>query len=145
MWGFFFLCFWWNIYVFDEIYQYLCPVLQSQLPLPCSVKFLVVQLHSGIIIFAKRSILNYWQCYEYFSLGNWSVNSDLMLCIVQDTSRIILAYSTLCFFIYMSTYLIIFTHTYSLSRQSQEYLGIFNTLCNPQIFTIFPYSELWHI
>ena len=31
---------------------------------PCSEKFLVARLHSGIILFAKRSILNVWQCSE---------------------------------------------------------------------------------
>ena len=41
----------------------------------CPEKFLVVHLHSGIILFAKRVMLYVWQCSEYVSLSNCSVNS----------------------------------------------------------------------
>ena len=47
------------------------------------VLFLVAQLHSGIIVFfTKRSILNVWQCSEYFCLNNCSVIWAVTLCYV---------------------------------------------------------------
>ena len=36
---------------------------------PCPEKLLLAHLHSRIILFAKRSILNAWQCSEYFSVS----------------------------------------------------------------------------
>ena len=42
-----------------------CP--SSTGPSSCPEKFLVAYQHSGIIIFAKCSILNVWQCFEYVS------------------------------------------------------------------------------
>ena len=51
--------------------------------LPPYVLFLVAQLHSGIIVFfTKRSILNVWQCSEYFCLNNCSVIWAVTLCYV---------------------------------------------------------------
>ena len=44
---------------------------------PCPEKLLVAHLHSGIILFAKRSMLNVTRCSESVSLDNWSV-----ICIV---------------------------------------------------------------
>ena len=44
----------------------------------CPEKFLVAHLHSGIILFAKRFILNIWQCFEYICLRNCSVNSVIL-------------------------------------------------------------------
>ena len=77
----------------------------------CPKKFLVAHLHSGIILFAKLFIWNVWQCFEYVCLGNCSVNS-VTLCYAlyqTDIFRIIVAYSALWFFRYMSAYLIIFS------------------------------------
>ena len=45
-----------------------------------SVLFLVVDPHSGIIVFAERSILNVWQCSEYICLDNCSVAFTVTLC-----------------------------------------------------------------
>ena len=39
---------------------------------PCHEKLLVEHLHSGNILFAKRSILHAWQCCEYVCLDNSS-------------------------------------------------------------------------
>ena len=36
-------------------------------PTPGPEKFMVVHMHLGIIVFAKRSILNAWKCFEYVS------------------------------------------------------------------------------
>ena len=44
------------------------PVPQPPLP-PCLDKFMAANLHQGIILFAKRSILNVWQCSEYVSVS----------------------------------------------------------------------------
>ena len=49
-----------------------CPSSTNPLP-PCPEKVLIVHLHSGIVPFAKRSILNVWQCSEYVCLDNCSV------------------------------------------------------------------------
>ena len=37
------------------------------------------------------------------------------------------------------------THIEILLRHIQAYSGIFSTLCNPRLFTTYPYSEPWHI
>ena len=42
-----------------------CPSSTNLPPFPSPEKFLVAQLHSGIILCAERSILNVWQCSEY--------------------------------------------------------------------------------
>ena len=49
--------------IFIEVPQFHKP------PAPCLEKFLVAHLHSGIIVFAKRSILNVWQYSEYVSFS----------------------------------------------------------------------------
>ena len=46
---------------------------------PSPKKILVVHLHQGIILFAKRSIFNVWQCSEYVCLDNCSVNCTVTL------------------------------------------------------------------
>ena len=61
--------------VFDECLLK-CSISTNPLP-PCPEKVLVVHLHSGIVPFAKRSILNVWQCSEDVCLDNCSV-----ICIV---------------------------------------------------------------
>ena len=35
----------------------------------CPEKCLIMRLHSGIILFAKLHILNFWQCAEYFPVS----------------------------------------------------------------------------
>ena len=71
----------------------------------------------------KSSILNVWHCWEYVFV--WQLLSnfysvDLILCTASDTFRI-LAYSTLGFFRYMRTYLIIFSVAKAYQRILRHY------------------------
>ena len=72
--AFFFLCFWWNLYQSALVPHQTCP--------SCPEKFLVAHLHSDIILFGERSILNVWKCSEYFCLNNCSLNCTVTLCYV---------------------------------------------------------------
>ena len=65
LWSLFFLCFWQNVY------------RSALVPwnLPCPEKFLVACLHSGIVLFAKRSIFKVWQYSEYASVSITTQNS----------------------------------------------------------------------
>ena len=83
-------------------------------PLP----FLVVCLHSGIILFAKESILCVLQCSEYTSVDHCSVICTVTFCYVLHRTQ---------------------------SRHIQAYSGILSTLCNPCIFTTLSYSDSWHL
>ena len=97
--GLFFLCFW----------QYVYGIILVARNLPCPEKFMFACMHSGIITFAKRFILNVWQCFEYVSdsiafLCLLSIlNSSLMLCTASETFRI-LAYSKPCVFKHFQHY-----------------------------------------
>ena len=55
--------------------------------LPCPEKYLVARLHSGIILSAKGSILNVWQCSEYVCLSQCSVICTVTLCNVLHQTR----------------------------------------------------------
>ena len=80
-------------------------------------------------------------------LGNCSVafTVTLYLCTASDTFRI-MTYSVCAgIFNHIQRYWGIFTQILTLLRHIQTYSGIFSTLCNPRIFTTFPYSEPWHI
>ena len=74
----FLLWFWWNVY-----WSVLVP---WNLPFP--EKFLVLCLQAGITLFAKHSILNVWQCYEYVCLDNCSVIDTVMLHSVLHQTHI---------------------------------------------------------
>ena len=116
--------------VFDEIFTKFHQFHKPPFP-PCPEKFLVPHLHSGIILFAKRSILNIWQL-----LSN--LYSDLMLYTASDTFRI-LANSALCFLCIcrnIQSYSLLMRHIQvyeTLLRHIQAYSGISSTLCNPCI------------
>ena len=60
LWGLFSFCFWQNVYQ-STLYE-----APQNLPFP--EKFLVAHLHSGIILFAKCSISNVWQCSKHNSI-----------------------------------------------------------------------------
>ena len=64
LWGSFFLCSCQNAYQ---------SALVAHPSLPSPGKFLVAYVHSDIIIFVKRTILNVWQYSEYVCLGSCSV------------------------------------------------------------------------
>ena len=53
-------------------------VPQSPTPALCPEKFLVPYLHSGVLLFAKSSILNVWHCSEY-STGELAFNVELII------------------------------------------------------------------
>ena len=53
-------------------------VPQSPTPALCPEKFLVPYLHSGVLLFAKSSILNVWHCSEY-STGELAFNVELIV------------------------------------------------------------------
>ena len=93
--GLFFMFFWRNVYRSAQVPQNLL----------CHENFLIVCLHSGIIVFTKRSILNVWQCLNMHLSWQLLSNlySDLILCTASDTFRI-LAYSELCLFRYVQAY-----------------------------------------
>ena len=96
-------------------------------------RFLAAHLHSGIILFAKRSILNIWQCSEYTCFDNWSVICTGILCYVCTASETfrILAYSALCFFKYILTYSIIFSVVKAYLRIFRHYWDIFRHIQHP--------------
>ena len=51
-------------------------------------RLMVAPLHSCINLFAKRSILNVWQCSEYVCLNNCSVVCTVTLCHVLHKSHL---------------------------------------------------------
>ena len=56
--------------VFDEMFIEVLKYPSSTTPLPpCLDKFMAANVHPKIILFAKRSILNVWQCSEYVSVS----------------------------------------------------------------------------
>ena len=97
--------------------------------LPCPEKFMFACMHSGIITFAKRFILNVWQCFEYVSVSIAFLcllsilNSNLMLCTASETFRI-LAYSKPCVFRDMLAYSSIFSII-------EAYSGLFRHIHHP--------------
>ena len=105
----------------------------------CPEKFLVAYLHSGIVLFAKHSILNVWQCPKYVCLNNCSVISTATLCYVLHE-----AHSE---FWHVQHYVFsaLLRHIHAFWDINNAYLGIFSSLCNPRIFTALPYSESWYI
>ena len=82
--------------------------------IPCSEKFLVTHLHSGIILSVKRSILNIWHCSEYASTlvtvpyVQWPY---AMFCIrhIHNYSDMFNTLFFCFFFWYMPAYSIIFS------------------------------------
>ena len=97
-----------------------CSVLVPQ-NFPCPENFLVAQLHSGIILFAKWSILIVWQCSES-CLSWWLLSNlykDLMLCTISDTFRIWNIQN--CLFRYILAYSSMFMHNDAFLRLIQVY------------------------
>ena len=134
--GCFFLCFWQNVYQYTLVPQ----------TFAYHEKFLVTHLHSFVIHFAKHTILNIWQCSEYFSVSTTAQSFVLwpyaMYCIrhIQNPG----IFSTLFLQLYVDIFNhiqhYILTHTETFLRHIQAYSGIFSTLCNTCIFKTFPYS-----
>ena len=87
----FFLCFCRNVYRSALVPQ----------NLPCPEKFLVAYLHSDIVLFAKCSILNVWQCSAYISLNNCSVICTVTLCFVLHQIHSKFSHIKNCLFRYM--------------------------------------------
>ena len=123
-------------------------------------KILVAHLQSGIIVFAKRAILNVWQCSEYVSIlvtaqqiGQWPY---AMYC-----SRHIQNNSTLCFFQVYATifsvikaYSPILRNSYGIFRLIQSYSAPCVTLTYSQpphilssgrFKTVWIFQILWNI
>ena len=126
--------------VFDEIF---IKVIQfHKPPPPCPEKFLVAHLHSGITLFAKRSIVDVWQCSEYLCLDNCSEICTVTLCCVLHQTHSEFWHIHRCFFRYMLAYSIIFNAIEAYSRPCEiqtrhiqnpaigYYSGIFRALCN---------------
>ena len=86
--------------------------------LPCLENFLVAHLHSGIILFAKNSILNVWVFWIHHFTDN---------CYVLRQTRI-LAFSKHHFFRYMVSYSIIFSVIKAYSHILRHYQGIFRLI-----------------
>ena len=115
--------------------------------LPCPEKFMFACMHSGIITFAKRFILNVWQCFEYVSV------SIAFLCLLSILNSNLMCYVLLqkhseFWHIPNPVYSGICWHIQAFSallRHIRAYSGIFITLCNPCVFTTLPYSEPRHI
>ena len=125
-----FLCFWRNVYQSALVPQ--TPALKN---------FWLCTCTQALMFFAKRSILNVWECSEYACFSNCSVNCTVTLWYVlhQAHSEQFWHIQHSCFFFrYMPAYSIVFSII-------KAYLGIFSTLCNPRIFITLPYSEPWHI
>ena len=95
----FFLCFWRNVYR--------SALVPRNLSYP--EKFLVMRLHSGIILFAKRSILNLWQCSEYVCLDHCSVICTVNLCYALHQTH------SECWHIQNTVYYCKFRHTQAYS------------------------------
>ena len=73
-------------------------LVKSNLLPPCHEKFLVAQLQSGIILFAKRSILNVPQCFEYICQDKCSVICKMTLCYVLHQTLSEFWHIQYCFF-----------------------------------------------
>ena len=120
--GISFLCFW----------QYISRSALVQRNLPCPEKFLVVCLHSGIVLFAKCCILDVWQCFEYASVSitaykfvQWSYSM-----YIQNSglfrNLFIQVYAGI--FKNIQHYLGIFTNIETLLWHIQDYSGMFTNL-----------------
>ena len=103
-------CVWPLLLVCDLYWSALIPQTS---PHPCPEKFLVVHLHSGIIIFAKHSTLIkcltvFWMC---LCLNKCSVICTVTLCYVLHQKHLycvkVLEYSVLCFSMYIQSFSII--------------------------------------
>ena len=97
-----------------------------------------IQPRSGIILFAKHSILNVWQCPEQDSVeitAKYFVQWPCALhCIrrIQNSGifRTLLIQMYPSIFKHIKHYWDIFTHIKVLLRHIQAYSGIVSTLCN---------------
>ena len=80
-------------------------------------------------------------------LSNFSVafTVTLYLCTASGTFRIMTYSEYAAIFNHIQRCIGIFTQILTLLRHIQTYSSIFSTLCNPQIFTTFPYSDPCHI
>ena len=96
-----------------------------------------VHLNSGIILFAKRSILNVWQSPEYVCVSNCSVYCTVTVWYVmhQAQNNSTLCFSAICGHIQSYWALLRHIHTY---RDIPAFSVIFSTLCKPHIFATLP-------
>ena len=106
---------------------------------PTPEKFLVAHLHSSVILFAKRSILNIWQCSEYVCFDNCSVICTVSLCNVLPQVRSEFwhihqsVYSGICR--HIQSYSALLRHIHAYWHNIKIYaglLGISSTLCSVQ-------------
>ena len=111
-------------------------------------KILVAHLQSGIVVFAKRAILNVWQCSEYVSIlvtaqqiGQWPY---AMYCSrhIQNNSTLYFFQVYATIFSVIKAYSPILRNSYGIFRLIQSYSAPCVTL---NIFATSPYSELGHI
>ena len=114
-------------------------------------KYLVARLHSGIILLAKRSILNIWQCSEDVCLNNCSVICTVTLSyvlhqaytefwIIQNS-----VYSGVCRRI--ETYSALLRHIHAYWSISEQFIPIlFNYIQSySELCVVAAYAEIWHI
>ena len=112
-----------------------CP--SSTNPYSCPENFLFVHLYSGIILFAKRFILNVWHCSEYICLGviQWPY-AMYWIRNVQNNSGI---FSTVFFGIrrHIQSYSALLRHIHS-------YWDIIKASYSAPFVTL-AYSKPWHV
>ena len=127
----------WCVTLFKEKFSFLCPrhLKLHAVPHvhPSTQTLLFLQNAPSLIVFWI------WLC-----LDNWSMNSTVTLWTASDTFRIILAYSTLCFFSGICQHIQLYSaflkciHAF---RPLQVYLTPYVTLTYSQPCNIDP----WHI